>query len=58
MKDEEINLVPENMDISEIDKLTALPKGNGINYSYLTKIIFRSFTVLYFNVFTLHYNSE
>lgn len=29
MKDEEINLVPENVDVSEIDKLTGVPKSNG-----------------------------
>jgi len=29
MKEEDINLVPENVDVSEIDKLTANPKPNG-----------------------------
>lgn len=28
MKEEDINLVPENVDVSEIDKLTANPKPN------------------------------
>ena len=34
MKDEEINLVPENVDVSEIDKLTGVPKSNGKNNLY------------------------
>ena len=29
IKEEDINVVPENTDVSEIDKLTGLPKGNG-----------------------------
>ena len=28
MKEEDINLVPEDIDIAEIDKLTGLPKHN------------------------------
>lgn len=28
MKEEDINLVPEDIDIAEIDKLTGLPKPN------------------------------
>lgn len=30
MKEEDINLVAENVDISEIDKLTGIPKPNDI----------------------------
>lgn len=30
MKEEDINLVPEDVDISEIDKLTGIPKSNDI----------------------------
>lgn len=30
MKDEDINLVPEDVDVSEIDKLTGVPKHNDI----------------------------
>ena len=30
MKEEEINLVPIEVDISEIDKLTGLPKHNDL----------------------------
>lgn len=30
MKEEDINLVAENVDISEIDKLTGIPKTNDI----------------------------
>lgn len=29
IKDEDINVVPENTDVSEIDKLTGVPKNNG-----------------------------
>jgi hypothetical protein len=29
MKEEDINLLPENTDVSEIDKLTGIPKTNG-----------------------------
>ena len=29
IKEEDINVVPEIQDVSEIDKLTGLPKGNG-----------------------------
>lgn len=28
IKDEDINVVPENTDVSEIDKLTGVPKNN------------------------------
>ena len=28
MKEEDINLLPENVDVSEIDKLTGIPKAN------------------------------
>jgi len=28
MKEEDINLLPENTDVSEIDKLTGIPKTN------------------------------
>lgn len=28
MKDEDINILPENTDVSEIDKLTGIPKPN------------------------------
>lgn len=31
MKDEDINLLPENLDVAEIDKLTGIPKHNGKN---------------------------
>lgn len=30
MKEEDINIVPEDVDISEIDKLTGIPKPNDI----------------------------
>jgi len=30
MKEEDINLVAENVDVNEIDKLTGLPKANDI----------------------------
>lgn len=29
MKDEDINLVPEDMSLAEIDKLTGVPKAKG-----------------------------
>ena len=29
IKEEDINIMPENTDVSEIDKLTGIPKGNG-----------------------------
>ena len=29
IKEEDINMVPENTDVSEIDKLTGIPKNNG-----------------------------
>ena len=29
IKEEDINIVPENTDVSEIDKLTGMPKTNG-----------------------------
>jgi hypothetical protein len=29
MKEEQITLVPEDIDVAEIDKLTGLPKNNG-----------------------------
>ena len=29
IKEEDINMVPENTDVSEIDKLTGMPKSNG-----------------------------
>ena len=29
IKEEDINLVPENTDVTEIDKLTGMPKQNG-----------------------------
>jgi hypothetical protein len=30
MKEEDINLVPEDIDLNEIDKLTGIPKSNDI----------------------------
>lgn len=30
MKEEDINLVAENVDVNEIDKLTGIPKSNDI----------------------------
>ena len=30
MKEEDINLVPEDIDVKEIDKLTGVPKGKDI----------------------------
>lgn len=30
MKEEDINMVPEDIDLAEIDKLTGIPKGNDI----------------------------
>jgi hypothetical protein len=30
MKEEDINLVAEDVDLSEIDKLTGIPRGNDI----------------------------
>ena len=29
IKEEDINMVPESTDVSEIDKLTGIPKNNG-----------------------------
>lgn len=29
IKEEDINMVPESTDVSEIDKLTGMPKANG-----------------------------
>ena len=29
IKEEDINMVPENTDVTEIDKLTGMPKQNG-----------------------------
>ena len=32
IKEEDINMVPENTDVSEIDKLTGVPKNNGKSF--------------------------
>jgi hypothetical protein len=34
MKEEDINILPENTDVSEIDKLTGIPKANGMPKHY------------------------
>lgn len=30
MKEEDINIIPEDVNVNEIDKLTGIPKGNDI----------------------------
>ena len=41
IKEEDINMVPESTDVTEIDKLTGLPKGTGkySSFSFLTNDI-------------------
>ena len=41
MKEEDINLVPEDMSLAEIDKLTGVPKpkGNNSRFNFLCRLI-------------------
>lgn len=38
MKEEDINMLPEAMDLAEIDKLTGNPKAKGKSLSLLTPL--------------------
>ena len=38
MKEEDINLVPEDMSLAEIDKLTGVPKPKGKTISFFSTL--------------------
>ena len=60
IKEEDINMVPESTDVSEIDKLTGLPKNNGkyISLIFLLKffLFFRLTIICYSHAGALHDN--
>ena len=55
IKEEDINLVPEDLDVSEIDKLTGIPKPGG-KYTILIDDCFRLTVIRNPDVSTLYYH--
>jgi len=53
IKDEDINMVPEELDVTEIDKLTGVPKPKGKCFFSLT-VCFRSAAICYSYACPLH----
>ena len=54
IKEEDINLVPEDLDVSEIDKLTGIPKTGGKKLIFLT--FFRLTSIRNTNASSIHHD--